>query len=76
MPKKSVIKVSAVETTEEFENILAAVEGLREDFVRFQRGNISAGLRLRKQILDIGKWSKEVRSDIIGKVKLLRESAS
>lgn len=76
MPKKSVIKVSAVETTEEFENILAAVEGLREDFVRFQRGNISAGLRLRKQILDIGKWSKEVRSDIIEKVKLLRESAS
>ena len=76
MSKKTVVKVSAVETTPEFENLLEAVEAMREDFVRFSRNNKSAGKRLRRQLLDIGKWTKEARKEIIQKIKLLNSSVA
>lgn len=62
----SKISVSITETTEEFDVLINFVDGLREDFVRFYKnGNKSAGRRLRKQLMELRKFSQNLRVEIL-----------
>ena len=49
-----------------FENIKKLVEAMEVDFEKFeQKGNVSAGKRVRKSSLEIQKLLKVLRKDII-----------
>ena len=62
----SKIAVGVAETTEEFEVMINFVDALRPDFVRFyNNGNKSAGRRLCKQLMELRKFSQQLRVEIL-----------
>ena len=50
---------------EKYEQLIALVESTKEDFDKFyNRGNKTAGIRLRKSMQEIRNLAKEVRIDV------------
>lgn len=61
----SKISVDQFATTEKYDLLSEYVELLREDFVRFENGNKTAGKRLRKNLLVLRKWIQGIRVEIL-----------
>lgn len=47
-----------------FQKIKEVLEEAEKDAEKFDAGNSSAGTRLRKKMLEIGKLTKEVRKEV------------
>jgi hypothetical protein len=51
-------------TMEKFEKLKALVESMDDDHAKFEKGNDSAGARLRKGLMDVKNLAHELRGEI------------
>lgn len=47
-----------------FTDLVNIVEAAKEDAAKFEKGNKTAGTRLRKKMLEVKKLALQVRSDV------------
>jgi hypothetical protein len=48
-----------------YDNLIAAVEGVREDFEKAEAGNKAATARVRKAMQDIKAIAQEIRKEML-----------
>jgi len=54
---------------EKLEEMIEQLEEARKDAEKCERGNASAGRRLRKSALEVAKLCKELRADVMSHLK-------